>query len=457
MTSSSDRARRRQVGERVDPVAGHDLAAGRLELRDERRRRRPAAPPRTIGQPTAWANVREDQPERGTQRAIEAEHRVRRDRRRTAPAPRRRRTGRGARPRAERSAGRPNRASASGCRGTWTTGRRSSRPSFPTSRTSGPNSRRHARPSAPPRPAAVAAHRSLEDDRAAAVERVGERRVRVDRARRPRAARSIVGEERRGERQRQDRRAHVVAEPGERQLGGPRPAAGRRRGLVDTDRAPGTGQGDRRGQAVRARPRRRSRRPGLAAVAAAGRTRHAGCRGLTPGRSACGRARSASGAPTGAWRCCGRCASSATAGCRRCRRSGSRRPAPATPTDDREVAQGRLPELVVLAVAAEHVGELVERVGRPLERLGLGDDHVAVAPGREGDPRRQGMAFGGHERERLVVRVQDQDAGRQLDRGTRARAGSRAGRPRRARSRTAARRTAGPSARTRGSAPSRSR
>ena len=45
-----------------------------------------------------------------------------------------------------------------------------------------------------------------------------------------------------------------MAEPGERQFRGPRPATGRRRGLVDTDRAPGTGQGDRRGQAVRPGP-----------------------------------------------------------------------------------------------------------------------------------------------------------------------------------------------------------
>ena len=61
-------------------------------------------------------------------------------------------------------------------------------------------------------------------------------------------------EERRREGQRQDRRADVVAEPGERQLRGPRPATGLGRGLVDADRAPGTGQGDRGGQAVRSGP-----------------------------------------------------------------------------------------------------------------------------------------------------------------------------------------------------------
>ena len=58
--------------------------------------------------------------------------------------------------------------------------------------------------------------------------------------------------ERRRQRQRQDRRAHVVVESGERQLLGPGPATDGRGGLVDADRAPGTEQGDRRGQAVRA-------------------------------------------------------------------------------------------------------------------------------------------------------------------------------------------------------------
>ena len=184
-------------------------------------------------------------------------------------------------PRADRSAGSPNRASASGCRGRWTTGWRTSGPSFAASRTSGPNSRRQARPSAPPRPVRGGRDGPLEDGRPAAVERVGDRRVRVDELD---AARREVdrGEERRGDRQRQDRRADVVAEPGEGQLGGPRPATGRRRGLVDADRAPGTGQGDGGGQAVRPGPD-----DDRVDRAVATRAAH-GTRGLTPGRSACG-------------------------------------------------------------------------------------------------------------------------------------------------------------------------
>src|SRR6188472_2512751 len=53
---------------------------------------------------------------------------------------------------------------------------------------------------------------------------------------------------------------------------------------------------------------------------------------------------------------------------------------------DREVLERGLPELVVLTVAAELVGDLVERVGRPLERRRLGHDRVAVLPCRERDP-----------------------------------------------------------------------
>ena len=41
---------------------------------------------------------------------------------------------------------------------------------------------------------------------------------------------------------------------------------------------------------------------------------------------------------------------------------------------------------------------------------------VAVAVGGERDPRRQPVALGRHERERLLVSVDDHDAGRHLDR-----------------------------------------
>ena len=74
--------------------------------------------------------------------------------------------------------------------------------------------------------------------------------------------------------------------------------------------------------------------------------------------------------------------------------------------------------------------------------------------GREGDPRRQGMAFGGHERERLVVGVDDHDPGRQPDRRAGHRRDLEQARPRPARCRTGARRTAAPSARTSRTVPS---
>ena len=82
-----------------------------------------------------------------------------------------------------------------------------------------------------------------------------------------------------------------------------------------------------------------------------------------------------------------------------------------------QVPKCRLPEPAVLAVRAEQVGEVVEGIGRAFQRLRLGDRHVAVAPGGEGDPCREGMAFGRHEGERLGVGVDDHDAGRQLHRG----------------------------------------
>ena len=119
----------------------------------------------------------------------------------------------------------------------------------------------HQRPEQPPPGAPVRAAQALagdrdgplEDGRPSAVERVRDRRIGMDDLD---AVGGQVdrGEERRRQRQRQDRRAHVVAEPGQRQLHGPRPAAGLRGGLVDADRAPGTGQRDGRGQPVRPGP-----------------------------------------------------------------------------------------------------------------------------------------------------------------------------------------------------------
>ena len=129
-------------------------------------------------------------------------------------------------PRAERSAGSPKRTSANGWRGTWTTGRRISAAEL-----AGVADERaeHPPPGPPVRPAEPGRgrrQRPLEDRRPAAVERVGDRRVGMDHLH---AAGGEVHrrKERRGERQGQDRRAHVVAEAGERQLGGPGPATGR--------------------------------------------------------------------------------------------------------------------------------------------------------------------------------------------------------------------------------------
>ena len=62
-------------------------------------------------------------------------------------------------------------------------------------------------------------------------------------------------------------------------------------------------------------------------------------------------------------------------------------------------------------------GQLWQKTFRvSLEGLRAGDRHIALEMGREGDPRRQCVTFRGHESERLVVRIQDHHAGRELDR-----------------------------------------
>ena len=230
---------------------GHDLAAGRLELGDQRVRdgRRPAPGHR----PADRMGVgREDQPERGTQRAIEAEHRVGGDPGEQGP-------------RRVVTEPRPGQA----------LGRSQGRQPEPGQRQRVARDVRHGpqdlradprhvadqRPEQPPpRPSVGAAqafaggrHGSIEHGRPPAIERMCDRHVRVDDLD---AAGGEVdrGEERGGESQRQDRRAHIVAEPGQRQLHRPRPATGLRGGLIDADRASGPGQGDGRGQPVRAGP-----------------------------------------------------------------------------------------------------------------------------------------------------------------------------------------------------------
>ena len=91
--------------------------------------------------------------------------------------------------------------------------------------------------------------RSFQHGRPPAVERLGDRGVRMEEL--DAVGREVHGpEERRGDREGQDRRADVVPEAGEGQFLGSCPATGRRRRLVDPDRAPGTGQGDRCRQPV---------------------------------------------------------------------------------------------------------------------------------------------------------------------------------------------------------------
>ena len=98
-----------------------------------------------------------------------------------------------------------------------------------------------------------ASTRALEHRRRPVVERVGERRVRVDRLEPVRGERERA-QERRRERERMDRRAGVVDEAREGQLGRAAAAADRVRRLEHRDRAPGAGEGDRRRQAVRPGP-----------------------------------------------------------------------------------------------------------------------------------------------------------------------------------------------------------
>ncbi len=274
-----------------------------------------SAPPRTIGQPTAWAEVARTSPNdavngrssRSIEWAATPANIARAGASRKRPL---------ASPCAERSAGRPNRASASGWRGRWTTGWRISGPSLAHPDASGPTvAARPARRLA--EPVRRRAHRAFQDGRPTIVERVRERSVRLDQL--DTAGGEIDRcEEGRADRQRQDRRADIVAKSGERQLGGPGATARRRRCLVDPDRSPGPRQGDRRGQTVRPGPDddRIDR-------TASDRVAHE-TPGLTPGRSACGRARSGSVERTGSSRCCERSASSAIDDPCRCRRSSSR-------------------------------------------------------------------------------------------------------------------------------------
>ena len=94
---------------------------------------------------------------------------------------------------------------------------------------------------------------SFEDCGRSAVQGMGERRIGLDQLD-PAGGQVDRPEERRGDGQWQDGRADVVAEPRQCQLCGPRPAARRPGCLVDMNRAPRTGDRDRRRQAVRTGP-----------------------------------------------------------------------------------------------------------------------------------------------------------------------------------------------------------
>ena len=199
--------------------AGDDLAAERPELRGQGvgDGRRAAADHR----PADRVGVRRRAPARTTRSAAGRAAASSAPRaRRTAPAPARRRnaTAGQARRRSGAPAARTGPARAGGA-GRGRPGRAAPRQLVRrrgrAARTGPPPGRaRRRRPS----PAAVAAHGPLEHGRPAAVERVGERARRGGSSSTPRAARSTVRKNGEAERQRQDRRADVVAEPGERQL-----------------------------------------------------------------------------------------------------------------------------------------------------------------------------------------------------------------------------------------------
>jgi hypothetical protein len=91
--------------------------------------------------------------------------------------------------------------------------------------------------------------RAANEDRGAVVEGMSERRRRVDQ----RQVEVERPEEGRAGNERVDRGADVVTEPGERQLGGSRPAADRVVRFEDQDGAAGLRERDRGGETVRPR------------------------------------------------------------------------------------------------------------------------------------------------------------------------------------------------------------
>ena len=185
VTSSSSRARAADRRAR-DPAAGHDLAAERGQLRSSASTSR-ALPPSTTGQPTAWASIVEQQAEGAGERRGERPHGVRGSARQqrlalVGPEPPRQQLA-GSRPL------RPNRAIASGCRGT----ERSGASMAGTISAGVADQRPEAAAGRPPRRRRAAARsRRPSRDRGGppAVERVSEGHLRRNRSVTPSAARS---------------------------------------------------------------------------------------------------------------------------------------------------------------------------------------------------------------------------------------------------------------------------
>ena len=215
----------------VDPLAGDDLAAEAAELGRQGigHGQRPAADHRPAHRVGVHA---EDEPERSRQRPVERDASSAPQARRTAPAPARRGIGSGPAPRPSAApAGRIARAPAGGAgrgRRAGAAPRTASARRVPADRTAaatrgrrrsadpGQARRRSPRTSAPARP------RGRRPARGRAARRDGSSST-------PWASQSIVRRNGEASGQRQDRRADVVAEPGEGQLRGPGPATDRRR------------------------------------------------------------------------------------------------------------------------------------------------------------------------------------------------------------------------------------
>ena len=201
----------------------------------------------------------EDQPERGAERVIERQHRVRRD----AGEERSRRVA--VEPVAGQAARRAQRRQPEPQHRQRMSRHVDDRPEQLAAELPGIP---HERPEQPPpraairRPgaAAVAATDRSSTTAAPTVERVRDRRVRVDELD---PARGQVDRGKNGEASVSGRIVEHMSwrNPGRVSSIVRVPPPGSSARLVDTDRAPGTGQGDGRGQAVRVPPRRRSRRP----------------------------------------------------------------------------------------------------------------------------------------------------------------------------------------------------